>query len=258
MSGSYGQSQNRSGATDKTPKIYKRERKNVLAELNERVRGNVRGLEGPFVAPITQNETEALGALKSNVFGEGGVGAAADAQLLDTLSGKTNPFLPQAIDAAITPILRNAELQELRDRALFTGAGQKIQGSTAFTEDRARSIADTERNVGDVASQIAYDAYVQERRNQLEAVSLANQRFAEQREGIAALALPRLIEQLGIDRGNAELQRRFQIIEQTLLYLGELTAPRIAGTSHGYSVQSSGGVTGGGSSSPGGGVPGGE
>lgn len=211
------------------------------------------------MAPVTQDETNALGELNANVFGADGLGAAADTQLRDTLQGKTNPFLPQAIDAAITPILRNAELQELRDRALYTGAGQKIQGSTAFTEDRARSIADTERNVGDVAAQISYDAYVQERQNQLQAVSLANQRFAEQREGIAALALPRLIEQLGIDRGNEEMLRRFQIIEQTLQYMGELTAPRIAGTSHGYSLNSSGGVSAsGGSGGGGGGVAGGE
>lgn len=231
-------SKSSSKSIDLTPKEYKKQRKLVSNELVGRIGGEVAGLEGPFVAGLTRSEQEALGQFQQNAFGEGGLGAAADQQLLDTLTGKTNPFVPQAIDAAITPILRNAQLQELRDRALFTGAGQKIQGSSSFTEDRARSIADTERNVGDVASQVAFQAYQQERQNQIQAVSLANARFAEQREGIATLALPRLIEQLGIDRGNEEMLRRFSVIENALAMLAQLTSPTVGTKS---SASSSGG-----------------
>lgn len=244
-------SKSKSTSIDLTPKQYKRQRQLVADEYVGRIGGKVAGLEGPFVAELTQSENEALGAFQQNAFGGGGLGEAADQQLLDTLQGKTNPFVPQAIDAAINPILRNAELQELRDRALFTGAGQKIQGSSSFSEDRARSIADTERNVGDVASQVAFQAYQQERQNQIQAVSLANQRFAEQREGIATLALPRLIEQLGIDRGNEEMLRRFSIIENALQSLAQLTQPTVGtkstSSSEGGSAQvgyGSGGGTG--------------
>lgn len=220
-------SKSSSKSIDLTPKQYKKQRQLVADEYVGRIGGKVAGLEGPFVAGLTDGEQSALGQFQQSAFGGGGLGAAADQQLLDTLSGKTNPFASQAIDAAITPILRNAELQELRDRALFTGAGQKIQGSSSFSEDRARSIADTERNVGDVAAQVAYQTYQQERQNQLQAVSLANARFAEQREGIATLALPRLIEQLGIDRGNEEMLRRFSVIENALQSLAQLTQPTL-------------------------------
>lgn len=216
-----------SRSVDLTPKQYANQRGFVKNELKDRIRGNVNAITGPFVAPIGQQEQEALSAFGTSAFGSGGLGAAADQQLISTLQGQQNPFLTGAIDAAIAPILRNAQLQELRDRALFTGSGQKIQGSTAFTDDRTRSLAETERNVGDVASQIAFSAFQQERQNQLQAVSLANARFAEQREGIATLALPRLIEQLGIDRGNAELQRRFTVIEQALTQLASLTTPTL-------------------------------
>lgn len=233
MSVGAGGNQSSSRSVDLTPQEYKTQRNLVARELRSRAKGDVNEITGPFVAPITGQEQEALGAFNSSAFGSNGLGAAADQQLIDTLQGKTNPFLPQAIDAAISPILRNAELQELRDRALYTGAGQKIQGSTAFTEDRARSIADTERNVGDVASQLAFQAYQQERANQMQAVSLTNARFAEQREGIATLALPRLIEQLGIDKGNAEMARRFAVIENALQTLAGLTQPTLGSFSSG-------------------------
>jgi hypothetical protein len=121
---------------------------------------------------------------------------------------------------------------------MFTGAGQKIQSSSAFTEDRTNAISETERNVGDVASQIAFQTYQQERQNQMQALQLANLRFAEQRQGIATLALPRLIEQLGIDKGNEELQRRFAVMEDALKNLAGLTTPTIGYNS---SSQSSGG-----------------
>lgn len=245
-------SESRSTAVDLTPGKYKKQRGLVADELESRILGNVRGIEGPFVAQLTPEELSALGSFKANAFDPGGVGAAVDKQLTDTLTGVSNPFMAQAIDAAINPILKNAKLQELRDRALFTGAGQKIQSSSAFTEDRANSIAETERNVGDVASQIAFQTYQQERQNQMQAIQLANLRFAEQREGIATLALPRLIEQLGIDKGNAELQRRFAVIESALELMAKLTSPTIGYNSS--STSSSGQAA----ASVGGGGPSGE
>jgi hypothetical protein len=238
IGGSGQTSESKSKAIDLTPKQYTKQRGFVAEQLRNRASGNVAGIEGPFVAGLSDQELNALGSFEANAFGPGGVGAAADQQLMDTLAGKENPFAAQAIDAAINPILRNAKLQELRDRAMFTGAGQKIQSSSAFTEDRTNAISETERNVGDVASQIAFQTYQQERQNQMQALQLANLRFAEQRQGIATLALPRLIEQLGIDKGNEELQRRFAVMEDALKNLAGLTTPTIGYNS---SSQSSGG-----------------
>lgn len=243
VSGQGGESS--SSTKDLAPEQYKKQRGFVADTLHSRITGDVPQITGPFVAPLSAGETEGLNAFQQNAFGAGGLGAAADKQLAATLGDpNANPFLQAMYQTAIRPLLENAQLQELRDRAQFTGTGQKIQGSSAFAEDRARSVRDTERTIADVGVQLAY----QERQNQLQAVNLANSRLAEQRDGIATLALPRLIEQFGIDKANAELQRRYQVMEQALSQLAALTTPSLG------SFSSS--TYGGGSLSLGGTLPG--
>lgn len=236
-----GTTKSKSSTKDLAPKEYKQQRGFVASELERRIKGEVNPIEGPFVAPITGAEQGALNAFQANAYGPGGLASAADSQLQATLGDpNANPFLKAMIDAAIRPVLQNAQLKELRDRAAFTGTGQKIQGSSAFAEDRMRSVRDTEQTVADIGVQLAFN----ERQNQLQAVSLANQRLAEQREGITTLALPRLIEQLGIDKANAEIQRRFQIIEQSLQFLGGLTSPALGSFSTSTSSQGNASVWG--------------
>lgn len=239
--GSVGVSQ--SSVHDYTPKDYKRLRGTVANDLLDRARTGGPAIEGPFVAPITGDETQALNQYRQNEFDPGGVGAAADTQLKATLGDpNANPFLKAMIDAAIRPITQNAQIKELQDRAQFTGTGQKIQGSTAFQENRNNAIRDTQSQVADVATRLAFE----ERKNQLEAVSLATTRLQEQREGIAALALPRLIAQFGIDAGNKELQRRFQIMEQAIQTMAQVSQPTLASKSTSFST--GGGFLGGGAS----------
>lgn len=224
MSISAGGGSSESKTKDLTPKEYKKQRGFISSELRSRIAGDVPQITGPFVAPLSAGEAAGLNAFQQNAFGAGGLGAAADKQIAATLGDpNANPFLQAMYEAAIRPLLENAQLQELRDRAQFTGTGQKIQGSSAFAEDRMRSVRDTERTIADVGVQLAY----QERQNQLQAVNLANARLQEQREGIATLALPRLIEQFGIDKANAELQRRYQIMDEALQQLAALTTPTL-------------------------------
>lgn len=248
--GGESNSSSRNKAHDYVPKEYRKQRGFVASELQNQINGRVPGLEGPFVASLAPDEQSALAQFKANAFDPGGVGSAADAQLRSTLATnpKDNPFLQGAITAATRPILQDAQLQELRDRAQFTGTGQKIQGSTAFQENRNNAIRDTENRVTDAAAQLAFA----ERSNQLQAVSLANSRLSEQREGIQALALPRLIEQLGIDKGNAELQRRFKVMEDALQTLAQLTQPSLGGQGYSWSQSTQGGMSGGGGGSGGG------
>lgn len=241
--GGESNSSSHSASRDFTPKEYKQQRGFIVNQLRSQIAGDVPGITGPFAASITPDEQAALSAFRANEFDPGGVGAAADAQLKATLgSTDENPYLKQAIDAATRPILQNAQLQELRDRANFTASGQKIQGSTAFQENRNNAIRDTEAQIAGVGAQLAWE----ERKNQLAAVTLANSRLADQREGISALALPRLIEQYGIDKGNEELQRRFQMMEQALMTLSGLTSPTLGNISTSWSQSTQGGAMGGG------------
>lgn len=235
------QGNSRSRQIDLAPKEYKKQRGFVADTLRDYVTGGGPKVEGPFTAAITPGETSALEQFRQNAFDPGGVGAAADAQLKATLGDpNSNPFLQAMIDAAQRPLIQSAQLQELRDRANFTGTGQKIQASTAFQENRNNAIRDTEQQVADVATRLAYE----ERQNQLQAATLANSRLSEQREGIAALALPRMIEQFGIDAGNKELQRRFQAMEQALTVLANLTQPSMSTRSFGWNVAGGGGIGG--------------
>lgn len=245
MSIGAGGGSSKSRARDATPTLFKRERPFVLSQLKRQIGGNVPGLEGPYVAPLSQGELTGLDALQANVFGDAGLGAAQDAYLDQVLTQTgENPFLQATIDAAIRPVIENAQLQELRDRSAFTGAGQKIQGSSAFAEDRANAVRDTERTVGDIASQIAFQEFENRRQQQLQAVELANSRFAEQRQAISALALPRLVEQLGIDRANEELVRRFQVMERALSQLVQLASPRIVTLGSSTQGQANAGIGG--------------
>jgi len=232
---------NKSSAKDLTPVEFSSQRHLISQQLQDRLQGNVNEITGPFAAPLSGAERGGLTALNNNAFGQFGVGGASDEALRIALAGgQQNPFLGDAITAAIDPILNNAELQQLRDRSNFTQAGQKIQGSSAFAEDRFRHLQETEANIANTAASLAFQDAQQRSQNQLQAVSLSNARLQEQREAISALALPRLIEQAGITGANTELARRFKVIEDALGLLSQLTSPTPVTTSSGFS----GGVDG--------------
>lgn len=241
-----GGGKSKSKTKDLAPREYKQQRGFVADQLRDRVSGNVNQIAGPFVAPITDDEKDALAVFKQGLNGPGGLGSQIDSSLSGLLNGgQDNPFLQDTINAAVRPILQNAQLQELRDRASFTGAGQKIQGSGAFVEDRNRAVRDTEQTIADTSAQIAFQDFAQRRQVQLEAVNLANLRLSEQKEGISAFALPRLIEQFGIDKANEELQRRFQTVERSLELLAQLTTPSLGSFSKSSQGQGNASVLGG-------------
>lgn len=247
MSGSLGIGTSSSKPKDLTPREFKSQRGLVSSELAGRAQGGGPTIDGPFAAPVTGAEQFGLDQLQQGVFGVGGIGQAQDDFLRNAIAGgEDNPFLQDTINAATRPIIENAQLRELQDRALFTGAGQKIQGSSAFTEDRTRSLRDTERAVGDIASQIAFQDFERRTRQQFEATELATARFQEQRETIATLALPRLVEQFGLDKANEEMARRITAMENALTELGNLSAPTIGNKSKSAQFNTSGGFSGGG------------
>jgi len=180
------------------------------------------------------------------VFSLDGLGADQEAAIRQALSGgEQNPFLDQAIASATRPLTNNAELQELQDRAFFTGAGQKIQGSSAFTAQRRRGLDDLERNIADVSTNLSFADLIRRTEQQLQAVNLANEIFSNQRETITALALPRLIEQFGLDQANEELRRRITAAENALTELGNLSSPTVGQQSSGFAVNIGGGSGGG-------------
>jgi hypothetical protein len=188
---------------------------------------------GPLKADITQPETDLLGALQ-------GQGQNRNALIQKTLEGQflpgqsgANPFLEAAIQSAQRPTLQG--LEETLSRSLpgrFTQAGQFVQpqGSSAF--DRAAAIATrgAADAMKDIATNMSFAGYESERGRQQEAVQIDQAEVDTTIKNLQAQALPRLIEELGIERGLAMFQQNTQSILQILQTLAGVTAPTVANT----------------------------
>lgn len=176
-------------------------------------------------APLAGNEQALLDQLMQSGQ-QGGMGANAQNYLNDVLTGKylpgqdnSNPYLTAAIEAAQRPTLQ--ALEETLGRVLpgrFTQAGQMTQpqGSSAF--DRAAAIATrgTAQSMADIATQLSAANYEGERGRQQEAVGLQQQELDSVIKNLQAQALPRLIQQQGIQNGLEAFQTRLSALLSAL------------------------------------------
>lgn len=200
----------------------------VTDKINELITSGGPSFEGDFAAGLSPEEM----ALLDQIFGASTAtpaGTAASQDLLqrtiggDFLSPDSNPLLAATIKEAQRPVLeafRDSEIPGLR--AAFTRAGQRIQpgASSPFeaAELKAGSrLADTLAGIG---TNIAGQNFQAERTRQQQAAELApkidEQQFKRLVDGLREQALPRLIEQLGLDKGLAEFERRTQALLQAL------------------------------------------
>lgn len=178
--------------------------------------------EGPLVAPITQGEQDALSSLSVN----DPLSQARKSYLTDTIGGKflpgqpgSNPFLQASIEAASRPILQG--LTDLLTRELpgrFTQAGQFVnpQGSSPFDFAAARATGDTAAALGKIGTDMAFQGYETERGRQQEAVQIGQQEVQTMLTNLQAQALPRLIQDQGIERGQKIFQERLNALLQAL------------------------------------------
>lgn len=186
--------------------------------------------KGPVTAPVTSAEQALLTQLQGL---KGGVGGDL---LKDTVAGKytdpnSNPFLKSFIEAAQRPTLQG--LEETLTRSLpgrFTAAGQFVQpqGSSAFDRAAAiatRGVADA---VGDIATKIGYGAYEGERGRQQEAIKLGQAEVDTTIKNLQAQALPRLIQQYGLDVGLQQFRDRLNALLSVLGVTANVTRPNIA------------------------------
>jgi hypothetical protein len=201
-------------------------------------------------AGITGQETNLL---NSNAIKN--PGADAGAYIKDVLGGKylpgqegANPFFDAAVRAAQRPTFD--ALSETLGRTLpgrFTAAGgQFIQpntggdgGSSAF--DRAAAIATrgATQTAGDIAAKMGSDAYTSERTNQNVAAGLDQAQVDTTVKALQASALPRLIQQNGIDTGLALFQQQTKNLLDLLKTIGAVQAPTIANQGVSNSQQNS-------------------
>lgn len=229
MSFGTSSSQSSSVPTDVTPPELQRIRgpfaNLLIGLLKGGEKGNplagIPGWEGDLVAPIGKNEQAMLQRL------QGFANDPARGKYLQSVIGgdylpgqdKANPFLNAAIEAAQRPTFQ--ALEEVLSRTLpgrFTQAGHFVQpqGSSAF--DRAAAIATrgAAQTAGDMAATMSSQAYDSERNRQQQAIQLGQQEVTAMIANLQAQALPRMIKDLGIQRGMQAFQQRVNTLMQTL------------------------------------------
>lgn len=219
-----------------------------FTDLRAPLAGSLKGLldsgggpqyDGPLYSPITGNEQSTLDQLTATT----GPGTGRSNLLADTIAGKylpgqdgANPYLQDAIKAAQRTNLEG--LTETLTRSLpgrFTAAGQMVQsnaggqgGSSAF--DRAAAIAT--RGVAnanaDIATNMSANAYESERNRQTQAVQLDQAEVDTTIKNLQAQALPRMIQELGIERGLSLFQQRTAALLDILKTIGSVSSPHIA------------------------------
>lgn len=198
--------------------------------LGNAVMAGIPAWQGPMAAGMSEGEQTMLTQLMQNQMG------GRNPLLERTMAGEflpgqpgSNPFLQSAIEAAQRPTLQG--LQETLDRTLpgrFALAGQTSApgGSSAFDRHAAMAARDAGQTMADVASKMSFEGYESERGRQMEAVKLSQTEVDTMIKNLQAQALPRLIEDLGIERGMQEFQGR---VNQLLQVLGTMTgAPMVS------------------------------
>lgn len=232
MGGSFQQSSSKSKSkpVDITPAEYRALRPGVYDTLSSLLDGGP-SYSGPLVADLTGAERAGLGS----------VGAAADptrsnagrGQLEATLSGAylspdSNPFLADYIAAAQRPTLQAYDDRVIQDRATFARAGHRLPASSPFAYARSvgeRALFDS---LADTSTRIAGEAYNAERGRQVQAAGQLEQinagDFSRAVDNLKAQALPRLIEQLGYDKGLEEFRRRVALMAQAAGIAGDLSS----------------------------------
>lgn len=199
--------------------------------------GNTANQLGNAAAGDIGNFTQALGAgTQTGAFGIG-----EDGQ---------NPFLQSYIQAAQRQT--SQALEETLGRTLpgrFAMAGQRTQPGQSSAFDRAAAIATrgTADALGDIATNISYDAYSDAANREAEAVNSELQRRSQTAnsamdrstqvqsqevdnliKNLQAQALPRMIEDLGIERGMEVFNNRVNSLLSTLGIAAGATRPVIA------------------------------
>lgn len=191
-----------------------------------------------FVAPAGGMENQVLQQLSGLLQGGGATGTAQ--QLLQSvlsgqgLSPESNPFLQATIQSAQRPLIEQFQDITLpRLQSDFTAAGQRIQpqGSSAFDRSAALATRGLTNALADISTSLSGQNFQQERDRQTAAITQSSQLQTADIQntisGLQAVALPRLIEQFGIDRGLEEFNKRIEVVLQALAISQGLTIPTI-------------------------------
>ena len=254
-------SKTRTTPKDYTPSEYVRLRGTVSSSLRDIIEsGGGERYSGPFVAPLTPTEEEQLRLLNDlqlpNDNLEAAEGLIGDVIAGDYLTPDSNPFLRSYVAAAQENIREAYDAEGEARRAMFARAGHRLPESSPFAMAQAEASGEFAEALGDVATQFYAGAYDAERERQGQYIelqrNLSAQRWTIAVQNLEAQALPRMIDQMGIDRALEEFYRRQEMLASALGISAQLTTPTLGYTTRGDSTAvgwgTSGGVAGKGTS----------
>lgn len=192
---------------------------------------------GDLAAGVTGREMDIVRQL-SGGFGEPSELFGQSQDLLgrtiggDFLSPESNPFLQQTIDAATRPVKQAFEEFVIPNlETSFSQAGQQIQseGSLPFLQEVSKAGRDLTKTIGDISSNITSANFARERAIQSQAPAAATALESGQIQNLVAtlqaVALPRLIEDLGIERGLAQFSQRIRVLLSALGIGAQISSP---------------------------------
>ncbi len=224
--------QQTTGPVETTPEAFKALQgpiADVLKILFQGGQDPFTGVTDPsrFTAGLTGTEGGLVDRLGGLAGGSSALTSANDL-LTQTLQGtflrpESNPFLSAQIAAAQRPLIE--QFQDIAMPRLisdFTAAGQRVNpgGSSAFDRSAALATRGLFNSLGDIATNLTGQNFQAERGRQQEAVTqagqLSGQEIQNTIQGLQAVALPRLIEQFGIDRGLEEFNSRINVVLQAI------------------------------------------
>lgn len=234
-------SQSTSTPVDLTPDAYKGLQQPLADTLKSLLASGGSTYSGPLTTPETGTEQNVLTGLGTQT----GPNTARSQYLDSSIAGNYlpgqggNPFLDAAIKAAQRPTLEG--LQDTLSRSLpgtFTQAGQFIQpnnnsngGSSPFDTAAALATRGAANAIGDIATKMSSDNYNTERDRQQQSVALSQNEVDATIKNLQAQALPRLIQENGIERGMALFQQQTQQLLDLLKTIGAVSSPTIANQS---------------------------
>lgn len=229
-----GGSESSSKPVDLTPPEVETLRGQFTGQL-----GNLITTPPAYTGPLTAGGP---GAAETNILGQlaGGQGGPAGGQgsnlLSQTLSGSflpgqpgANPFLDSAIQAAQRPT--EDALNRTLSRTLpgtFTAAGQQIGGglrspnatlrpsSTAFDLAASNAFEGGARALSDIATNMSFAGYETERGRQQQGIQLGQQEVESMIKNLTAQALPRAIQDQGVERGMEQYNKDIAALLQAL------------------------------------------
>lgn len=255
MGASYGQSsgsnQSTSAPTDASPAELQGLRGPFADTLKGIFGSGGIGYNGPLVAPMTAGEGSGVSTMQNQATDPTRLALEQKTMsggFLPGVGGGGNPFLQNAIsDAQHTTLMG---LQGALGRTIpsqFAAAGQQLggQGSSAFERAKALQTGESAHALAGIATNMGMQGYENERGRQQGAISLSQNELQGLNTSLQASSLPRMIQDMGVQRGISEFNARVQSLLQALgMIASPVSQVGTASQSTGQTSSMQGSITG--------------